>query len=120
MGEESSEYTWSLIAEYRITVFTGYPYIISHDQGPQFSAEYFQVACSQKEIISEGKPGQSHNSLGLCERSHSVIIRVYNKLNDEDPNQNKHVKLSPAAHAVNNTTGADGLTPNIILYGSVP
>ena len=38
MAAETAEYTWELIMEYWITVFTGYPFIISHDQGPQFTA----------------------------------------------------------------------------------
>ena len=31
---ETAESTWELIMEYWIFVFTGYPLIISHDQGP--------------------------------------------------------------------------------------
>ena len=120
MREKSSEYAWSLIIECWITVFTGYPYIISHDQGPQFSAKYFQVACSQNGIISKGTLTQSHNSLGLCERYHSIIRQVYNKLKEEDPSQDEHTRLSLAVHAVNNTTGPGGLNPTILVYGSVP
>ena len=73
MREESSEYAWSLIVEYWITVFPGYPYIILDGQGSQFSAKYFQVACSQNGIISKAARTQSHNSHGLCERYHSII-----------------------------------------------
>ncbi len=41
MRNASSEHDWNIIVEFWITVFTGYPYIISHDQGPQFTGEYF-------------------------------------------------------------------------------
>ena len=107
MREESSEYTWSLIVEYWIAAFTGYPYIISHDQGPQFSAKYFQVACSQNEIISKGTPTQSHNSIGLCERYHSIIRRSHNKLKEDDPSQGEHTRLSLAVYTVNSTARPD-------------
>ena len=88
-----------------ITVFTGYVHIISYDQIPQLSPEYFHFVCCQNGIISKGTPTQSHNSLGLCERFHSIIKRVYNKLKKEYPNQNKHLRLLLAFNTVNNTTG---------------
>ncbi len=85
MESETSEHTWDLIMEFWVTVFTGYPYVISHDQGPQFTAEHFQVNCSQLGIVSKETPTQSHNSLSLCERYHSLIKRVYKKLKRWQP-----------------------------------
>ena len=49
-----------------------------------------------------------------------MVRRVYNKLKEEDPSQDKHTLLSLAVHAVNNTAGPDGLTLTILVYGSVP
>ena len=120
MESESAEYTWNLIVEYWITVFTGYPYIIAHDQGPQFVAEYFQITCSQLGIISKATPTQSHNSLSLSERYHSLIKRVYRKLKGDDPQMKKDMPLSLAVHAVNNTAGPDGSTPSALVFGTVP
>ena len=120
MENESSEHVWDLIVEFWITVFTGYPQIISHDQGSQFKAAYFQVSCSQLGIISKETPTQSHNSLALCERYHYIIRRVYNKLKEDFPCQNKKQRLALSVHAVNNTAGPDGITPSILVYGSVP
>ena len=77
MMSESSEYEWDLIMEFWVAVFTEYPYITSHDQGTQFTAENFQVMCSQLGIVSKAIPAQSYNSLSLCKRYHSLIKRVY-------------------------------------------
>ena len=106
--------------EFWVTVLTGYPYIISHDQGPQFTGEHFQVMCSQLGIPSKATPTQSDNSLSLCERYHSFVKRVCEKLQNDDPDQDKHQRLPLSAHAIKNTAGPDGLTPSILVYSAVP
>jgi len=120
MKNETAQHVWEILIEFWITVFTGYPYIISHDQGPQFTSEYFKVSCSQLGIITKETSTESHNSLGLCERYHSIIRRVYNRLKEEDPRQVKETRLSLAVHAVNNTAGPEGLTPTVLVFGAVP
>ncbi len=104
-----------ILQDFWFIVFTGYPYVIAHDQGPQFTAEYFQVNCSQLGIVCKETPTESHNSLSLCERYHSIIRRVYNKMKNEYPNQDKHTRLNLAVHAVDNTTGPEGLTPTCLF-----
>ena len=54
MREESSEYAWSLFVEYWITVFTGYPYIILHDQGPNFRQNIFKLPAPKMESSQKG------------------------------------------------------------------
>ena len=92
----------------------------SHDQGPQFTAEHFQVMCSQLGIVSKATPTQSHNSLYFCERYDSLIKRVYTKLQNDDPDQDKHQRLALSVHAVNSTAGPEGLTSSIHVSGAVP
>lgn len=116
---ESSEHIWDLIVDLWITVFTGYPNIIAHDEGPQFTAKHFQASCSQIGIISKETPTQSQSSLSICERYHSIIRKVYNKLKEDFPTQKKHHRLSLAVHAANNTAGPEGLTSSILVFGAV-
>ena len=101
-------------------MLTGYPNIIFQDRGPQFTADYFRFSCSQMGLVSKETPMQSHNSLGLCERYCSIIRRAYNKLKENSPSLNKETRLWLAVHAVNNTTGQDGLTSTILVHGAVP
>ena len=76
--------------------------------------------CSQLGIISKETRTQSHSSLALCERYHSLFKRVYRKLKDEDPAQDRHQRLALSVHAVNSTADPDGLTPTILVFGAVP
>ncbi len=101
LENESAEHFWDIIINFWVMVFTGYPSVIFHDQVLQFTAEYFQTSGSQIGVISTATPTQSHNSLGLCERYHSIIRRVYNKLKDDFPTLSKEERLSIFVHAVN-------------------
>lgn len=97
-----------------------FSFVIAHDQVPQFTSDYFQTSCSQLGIFTKETPTESHNSVSLCKRYYSVIRRVYNKLRSEHPNQDKHVRLQLAVHAVANTSVPEGLTPTPLVFGAVP
>ncbi len=73
---QTAEHTWGLIVEFWITVFTGYPEFIAHDQGRKFTADFFQNTCSQLGITTKDTPVEPHDSLPICERYHSIIRRV--------------------------------------------
>ena len=45
---------------------------------------------------------------------------MYKKLQLEGPKLSKHLRLALAVHAVNNTAGPDGITPSILVFGTVP
>ena len=63
LNPQTAENAWNLIIEFWVSVFNGFPQIIAHDQGPQFTAEYFQDSCAQLGIITKETPTESHNSL---------------------------------------------------------
>ncbi len=120
MKNESSEQVWNIIVEFWITVFTGYPNIIFHDLGRQFTAKYFHISCSRMGVITKESPTQSHNSLGLCGRYHSIIRRIFNKLTEDFPDLERDARLALAVHAIKNTAGPNGLTPTILEFGAIP
>ncbi len=39
LENELAEYVWDVIIYFWVTVFTGFPSVIPHDQGVQFTAE---------------------------------------------------------------------------------
>ncbi len=53
---ETAEHMWEILQEFWFTIFTGYPYVIAHDQGSQFTSDHFQISCSQLRIISKETP----------------------------------------------------------------
>lgn len=48
---QSSEYIWNTIIDIWVTALSGFPNIISHDQGSCFTAHYFQSCCTECGII---------------------------------------------------------------------
>ena len=74
---QTSENSWNLIIEFWISVFNGFPQIIAHDQGPQFTAGYFHDSCAQLGIIAKETPTESHNSPSTCEIYHPMIRRIF-------------------------------------------
>ncbi len=118
MPNQTAERTWDLIAEFWISVFTGYPDIISHDQGRNFTAHFFQNSCSQLVITTEDTPTESYNSLPLYEKYHSVIRRACNKRKVDFPSMDKHILLSATVHAVNTTDSPHFLTTAMPFFGA--
>ena len=47
----TEEHVWNVILNFWITVLTGYPSYILHDQGNQFTASYSQISCSQMGVM---------------------------------------------------------------------
>ena len=116
----SSEYLWNTIVDAWTTIFKGFPNIITHDQGSYFVSDYFQTCCAELGIISKPTPTESHNSLSLCERYHSIIRRVFLKLKSQHKNLPKEIILSTSVHAVNTTARPIGLVPTLLMFGTLP
>ena len=91
---QSAENIWNMIIDSWVTIFTGFPNIISHDRGRQFSLEFFKGACAEFGIIAKEVPTESHNSIGLCERYHPNIRRVFRMIKDEYPGMDRNLILS--------------------------
>ena len=61
-------------------------------------------------------PVEAYNSVGIVERYHSSVRRVYQIITSEVPSINKDVALQIAFKAVNDTIGPDGLVPTLLVY----
>ncbi len=65
MANQTAKHAWDIIVEFWILVCAGYPEIISHDQGKNFTSDLLQHTCSQLGITTKETPVESHNSLSL-------------------------------------------------------
>ena len=116
----SAEHAWDIIVEFWITVFTVFSAVIAADRQSCFRAKWFKNTCNTLGIHAKVTATENQNSLGLCERYHAPIRRIFNKLKIDFPSMGKKQCLSLATHAVNNTAGPDGLTPTVLLFGTTP
>lgn len=120
ISSQSAEYVWNVIVDAWVTVFTGFPNIIAHDQGTNFDSAFFQGMCSEFGIVTKRTPTQSHNSLSICERYHHIIRRVFLKVESQHPQLGENLTLAIAVHAVNTTAGPKGIVPALLLFGTLP
>jgi hypothetical protein len=65
-------------------------------------------------------PVEAHNSIGMVERYHGPLRRVYSIINTELPDLGKNKKLQMAFKALNDSIGPDGLVPTLLVYGAWP
>ena len=63
---------------------------------------------------------EAHNSIGMVERYHSPLRRVYQIIVVELPGIDRDVALQMAFKALNDTAGPDGLVPTLLVFGAYP
>ena len=116
----SAEHVWNLIVEHWVCIFSGFPDILSHDQGTQFTLEFFQSMCAEFAIDAKQTPEESHNSPSICERYHPLIRRIFRNIRVDFPDTESSLTLSLAVDAANTTAGLDGLTTSLLLFRVSP
>ena len=90
------------------------------DQGSEFLSRKFYNNCNSLEIYVKAFPIESSNSLGLGERFHDPLRRIYIKVQEETPQLDDDLKLSLSYKAMNNTLGPEGIVPTLLVYGMMP
>jgi len=115
--DQTAEYVWNVIIDFWVTLFNGFPYIIAHDQGSQFGSDFSRL---QFGVATKSTTLESHNSLSLCKRHHSIIRRAFRKVLSNFPTLDINLVLSTAVHAVNKKVGPHGLTPSLLVFGASP
>ena len=65
-------------------------------------------------------PTEAYNALSVGERYHAPLRRIYLKIRLQYPTLEKDVALTIALMGLNNTAGPEGLTPTLLVFGTVP
>lgn len=63
---------------------------------------------------------ESHNALGVGERYHSFLRRIYRRVRADHPSRPVSHALSLDVSAMNQTAGPSGLLPMLLVFGLVP
>jgi hypothetical protein len=83
------------------------------------SAEWKHLHESNR-IILQTNGVESHYSIGLGERMHSPLRRVYKKILMEYPHLHCALILKLAIKATNDTIGIGGVSPSTLVFGCIP
>jgi hypothetical protein len=93
-----------------------------HNAGKNFTAIEFKQLASSMLIEVKEVPVKAHNSVGLVERYHAPLRRVYEIMKEElkDEHIDKEMILQMAVKAVNDSAGPDGIVLTLLVFGSYP
>ncbi len=58
--------------------------------------------------------------MGARERYHSPLRRIYKKMKIEHLNLDNKTTLALEVHGLNNTANPEGLTPTLLVFGTLP
>ncbi len=94
----------------------GYPNKIRADQGSAFTSPKWQKLTEATGIILQMSGVESDNSIGIGERYHAPLRRIYNKIVHVE----RRVDRTVARKAMNDTMGPNVLVPYLLGFGMVP
>ncbi|KAI1005021.1 hypothetical protein K3495_g3195 [Podosphaera aphanis] len=114
----SAKHTWDMLQTCWIDTYLGPPDIISHDAGKNFVSKEFREYAQNVVTQTKGVPVESHHSIGLVERYHGPLRRIYKIITAEIPGINKNLALQMTFKALNDTAGPDGLVPTLLVFGA--
>jgi hypothetical protein len=116
----SAKTTWDTLRMMWIDMYLGPPDFIATDAGTNFnSKEFSQLAASLGTCIKV-VPVEAHWSIGIVERYHGVLRRIYFIIREELPGLSNTMILQMSVKAVNDTAGPDGLVPTLLVFGAYP
>lgn len=63
---------------------------------------------------------EGYNAIGVGERYHSPLLRVFNAIHLDDPAVSAALALRFSLKTLNDTMGPDGLVPSLLAFGRLP
>ncbi len=117
---KKSEDLWKSLIDCWFTVFIGYPSVIRLDREPSFDSQLFRTVAKDQGITLQFSGIEAQNSIGVGERYHAPLRRVFLKIRQQYPRLESEVCLRLALKACNDALGPNGLVPTLLVYGSLP
>ena len=102
------------------TVYVGIPHRIRADQGSGFTSKFWDNITAIHGIDLQLSGTESHNSLGIGERYHAPLRRIFRVIRAQYPKIDPEIALRLAVKAANDTLGPDGRVPSRLVYGVDP
>ncbi len=71
-------------------------------------------------IIVKNTQVEAHHSIGMVERYHGLLRRVYSIITIEIPGIKPDLALQMSFKAINNSFGPNRLVPTLLVFGAYP
>ena len=116
----SAKHVWDQLRTCWIDTYLGPPDLVTTDAGKQFASREFKQFAANMGIVVKTVPVEAHHSIGLVERYHGPLRRVYTIITNEIPRIDPKLALQMAFKALNDSTGPNGLVPTLLVFGVYP
>ena len=120
LQNETAETAWNTFREMWVSMYVGYPDIISADQGPQFRSKYWRSVTKLAGIVLKLSGVESHNAINVGETYHEFLRRIFNKAIADNHQLSHEDLLVLSTKALNDTAGPNGLVPTLLVFGVLP
>ena len=120
LPSETADATWNTYIRNWVAPYIGHALEIHADQGPQFRSKRFVSNANTSGVKLRLSGVESHNSLGVGERYHHYLRRIFTKVQDEHPRLSPGDVLTLATRAMNDTAGPKGRVPTLLVFGVMP
>ena len=117
---ESVQHVWEALIECWASVYIGFPNKLRTDQGSVFTSKAWDELTRLHGIELQLSGVTSHNSIGVGERYHAPLRRVYSVVRAATPEMSPELSLRCAIKGMNDTLGPEGLVPTYLVYGTFP
>ncbi|CDF34787.1 unnamed protein product [Chondrus crispus] len=116
----SARHVWDAFLEAWVTVYVGIPNRIRADQGSVFTSKFWDDITTLHGIDLQLSGTQSHNSIGIGERYHAPLRRIFRVIRSQYPKLDPEIAIRLAVKAANDTLGPNGYVPSRLVYGVDP
>ena len=103
-----------------IDTYLGPPDVIVYDAGKNFISRKFKQYAVNMGTTIKSVPVEAYNSIGMVERYHGPLRRIYHIITSKIPGIDKDMALQIAFKAINDSAGLDGLIPTLLVFGAYP
>lgn len=76
----------------------------------------FQKTAGESRIICYPVAVESPHSMGIGERYHGVLCRVFNRASEDHPDINAELFLAAAIKVIYDLARIDGLVPTVLVF----
>ena len=118
--EKDLKGSWEAFLDIWCTQYTGYPQILRTDAGKAFESGSCKALCKENGIELIISEIEAHNSIGVGERYHSPLRRIYIKIEYDFPAVLPQTILKIAVRAMNDTMGVNGLVLFLLVFEAIP
>ena len=123
LQNETGSGIWDTFLRCWINVFVGIPHFVIVDSLPANAGDFRDHAIAHGIQVAVA-PKEHHQGMGVVERYHEPLRRIYSKLRASQAVTNEALSnetlLSIACKAMNDSSGPEGICPTLCVFGMVP